>query len=82
MIEIENQSLIEIGTRVQVDKNILGILIGFSVHANHYVRYEVGWWDGARYETRWFESWQVKIAPEVPADFSKIGFVEPLPGRM
>lgn len=60
-----------IGSKVKLEDDIVGTIIGINIQANNSITYEVGWWNGRSYNKDTFSSHQLVIITE---DKMRIGF--------
>ena len=55
----------KIGTKVQLNPEIVGTIIGVNIRSvNHLITYECGWWNNKSYDTKWFHAEELKIINE------------------
>lgn len=68
----ESIELNAIGTKVKLEDDVIGTVIGINISQNNSVSYEVGWWNGRSYSKDHFLSHQLVITTD---EKMRIGFV-------
>jgi hypothetical protein len=65
--------VITVGSRVELAEDVHGILTAICIRENNNITYEVGFWNGRSYDSRWFTSHEIRSTDL--GDKKKIGFV-------
>lgn len=66
-IEIYN-----VGTKVKLEDDVFGTIIGVNIGPNHSVSYDCGWWNSRSYSKETFSPEQIEAL--VTTEKTKIGF--------
>lgn len=60
-----------VGSKVKLEDDVVGTIIGINIQANNSITYEVGWWNGRSYSKDHFCSHQLTLTSD---DKIRIGF--------
>ena len=74
MAEKNNIDIYPVGTKVQLEEDILGTVLSITITGNHssQVVYEIGWWSGKSFTKEHFYSYQFLKSSE--KEKVRIGF--------
>jgi len=64
--------LYRIGSKVKLTEDVFGTIISITIHSDHHVSYQCGWWNGRSYSTQPFTANEIEVTV---AEKTKIGFV-------
>lgn len=72
MKKTESIELNSIGSKVKLEDDVIGTVIGINISQNNSVSYEVGWWNGRSYSKDNFLPHQLVVTTD---EKMRIGFV-------
>lgn len=72
MKKTESMELNPIGSKVKLEDDVIGTVIGINISQNNSVSYEVGWWNGRSYSKDNFLPHQLVVTTD---EKMRIGFV-------
>lgn len=71
MKKSETIELNAIGTKVKLEDDIIGTIVGINISHNNSILYQVGWWNGRTYTKEFFMPTQLVITTD---ETTRIGF--------